>query len=265
MIIYVATNQANGKKYIGQTAQSLTQRKNHHIRSALLKRYGTHFHRALVKYGADSFEWKIIEECADRNKLNEREKYYISKFGTFTNGYNMSEGGLGHSNMGGKRHPMYGKHHSQETKQKLHDFNIGKKLSEETKRKIGEASKGRKLSDASRKKISMAHKGKKLSEEVKHKLSVANSGKNHPLYGKKLPKEWREKAAKAQSYEWIIVFPKGEKKIICGLNGFCRLHGLAATSMRRVAKGALEDHRGFKCRRLYKETYEFIHVSHLGK
>lgn len=260
MLIYVATNLINNKKYIGQTSQTLNGRKNHHIRSALLKRYDTHFHRALVKYGNENFLWEVLEECDDRYSLNKLEIYYIDKFNTYKNGYNMSLGGLGHSNMGGKSHPMFGKHHSDETKKKLRDFNLGKKLSQETKNKIGESSKGRVMPAITRRKISEANKGKPLSEDTKKKISESCSGEKHHLFGKKLPDSWRKNAAMAQSYEWLVTLPDGRRKTIIGLNGFCRDNNLCATSMIRAADGKCKEHRGFVCGRLYKEIIEVISI-----
>lgn len=47
----------------------------------------------------------------------------------------------------GKNHPMFGKHHTEETKKKMRKTKIGKVLSEETKRKIGKANKGKLAKD----------------------------------------------------------------------------------------------------------------------
>lgn len=88
---------------------------------------------------------------------------------------------------------MYGKKHSEETKEKIRIAiknkgprseevkrkmsiaNKGKTLSEETKKKISEAGKGRKCpkSDDHRRKLSEANKGKKISNETKQKISTA--------------------------------------------------------------------------------------------
>lgn len=59
----------------------------------------------------------------------------------------------------GENNPMYGKHHTDETKRKISEAN--KNMSEETRRKIGEASKGRVHSEESKKKISEAVSGDK--------------------------------------------------------------------------------------------------------
>ena len=39
-----------------------------------------------------NFTFELLEEC-DRDKLPERERYYIATFSTKTNGYNKTDGG----------------------------------------------------------------------------------------------------------------------------------------------------------------------------
>ncbi|MCK5375395.1 MAG: hypothetical protein KAJ40_08920, partial [Alphaproteobacteria bacterium] len=82
--------------------------------------------------------------------------------------------------------PMQGKHHSEETKEKIRQGNLGKTVSAETRANIGAASKGRIPSDETRAKISVAQigdknhmYGKKASQETKRKQSEAKSGKNN--------------------------------------------------------------------------------------
>lgn len=89
-IIYKITNKVNGKSYIGQTRYSLEFRWRQHIH----KKDNTYFHNALRKYGINNFSIEIIEEC-EISKLNEREIFYIAKFNTFKDGYNLTIGGDG--------------------------------------------------------------------------------------------------------------------------------------------------------------------------
>lgn len=87
--IYMYTNKINGKKYIGQTTCSLKRRHAQHV-----CQNETYFDRALNKYGAENFELEVIEDnIFDENELNDKEIYYINKFDTFNNGYNMTRGG----------------------------------------------------------------------------------------------------------------------------------------------------------------------------
>lgn len=105
MIIYKATNIINGKSYIGQSIQTIEQRKTNHIRCAL-NNASQEFPTVLRKYGIDSFKWEILCECESIDELNKKEIFYIKKYDTKNKGYNMVNGGV--SNIGSSN-PMYGK------------------------------------------------------------------------------------------------------------------------------------------------------------
>ncbi len=88
--IYKVTNIINNKFYIGKTIQRFWKRKSQHKSSALGNKLQTHFHRAIRKYGFESFKWEILfeGECSS-NKLNDLEIFYIGYYDTFKNGYNI--------------------------------------------------------------------------------------------------------------------------------------------------------------------------------
>ena len=52
-------------------------------------------HKAIKKYGKEKFYVELLEDC-DQSIMSEREQYYISLYDTITNGYNLSEGGVGY-------------------------------------------------------------------------------------------------------------------------------------------------------------------------
>ena len=90
-----------------------------------------------------------------------------------------------------EKHPMFGKHHSEETKKKLRDINKGKHLSDQTKQKISESISGEKHhffgkhhTEETKKKISSTKKGKQLSDETRRKMSESRKGKPSPNKGK---------------------------------------------------------------------------------
>ncbi len=94
--IYKATNKINGKSYVGQTVKDLRRRILDHVSNAnngsLL-----YFHCALKKYEPKNFVWEILCYCKNLEDANKFERYYINKFDTFKNGYNLTTGG--HSNI----------------------------------------------------------------------------------------------------------------------------------------------------------------------
>lgn len=89
-IIYKITNKVNNKSYIGQTRYSLEFRWRQHQH----KKDNTYFHNAIKKYGVNNFELSVLEEC-DVEQLNSREIFYIAKYNTFQEGYNLTIGGEG--------------------------------------------------------------------------------------------------------------------------------------------------------------------------
>lgn len=90
--IYKVTNKVNGKSYIGQTRNTVEFRWRQHYKAKDNK----YFHRAIAKYGKDNFTVETLEEC-DVEKLNDREIFYIAKYNTFSNGYNLTKGGSAYS------------------------------------------------------------------------------------------------------------------------------------------------------------------------
>ena len=91
-IIYKATCRTSKKSYVGQTVQSLNLRKLGHKTQAFtekLKENKGAFHRAIVKYGWDDFEWETLFQVND-SMLNDYEARAIAFFGTICpNGYNI--------------------------------------------------------------------------------------------------------------------------------------------------------------------------------
>lgn len=206
--IYLIINLINGKKYVGQTIQTLNNRIKQH-RNCKKKRG---IDAAIQKYGWENFTVDTIEICP-RDLLNEREVFWITFHNCkYPDGYNLTAGGSGskgfspsketrakiskslkgrptsrkgkplseehkaklsanHADFKGVNHPFYGKHHSPETCAKLSEFNKGKPS----------PNKGKKMSNESKMKISIANKGrtspnkgKKMSEEQKLKLSISH-------------------------------------------------------------------------------------------
>ena len=181
--IYCITCLVNGKMYIGQTVQSLDNRRRRHILST--QRGSDHkFHRAIRKYGEENF---IIEEVLTvsaptkeilKKKLDYVEIRLIKKLGTHKCGYNSTDGGEG---------------------------TLGMKLSEQAIRKMAESKKRENLTPEKRKRLSESKMGernpfylKTHTKEVRERISAAKRGENHHFFGKKMSEEYRRKLSEAQ-------------------------------------------------------------------
>ncbi len=93
-IIYYFKNKVNNKYYIGQTVRPTKRYQEHLTGNKQL------LDKAITKYGADSFEYGILEEVKETSKrklhkkLNSLEKHYIKLYNSKTpNGYNVLDGG----------------------------------------------------------------------------------------------------------------------------------------------------------------------------
>lgn len=91
--IYKITNIKNGKSYIGQTIQDVKERFYQHCANKCSKEVSNMvIHKAIKKYGKDNFTLEVIEEI-DSYNLNDRERYWISFYNSYYDGYNSTLGG----------------------------------------------------------------------------------------------------------------------------------------------------------------------------
>ena len=127
--VYLHLNKTNGKKYYGITSEVRPE-----IRWQKGYSHNKHFSSAIKKYGWDNFEHIIIADKLTKIEAETMEQQLIARDQTNNSqyGYNLtSGGGLGvfrHSEESkklmsehskGELNPMYGKHHSKETKDKI--------------------------------------------------------------------------------------------------------------------------------------------------
>lgn len=92
--IYKITNKVNNNSYIGQSVNIEKRWERHKIsyKNEFDHNYNNHLYRAMRKYGLENFTFEIIEIC-NQEELNNKERYYIEKYDTFFNGYNLTLGG----------------------------------------------------------------------------------------------------------------------------------------------------------------------------
>ena len=203
--IYLTTNLINNKKYIGKHYGELN---DDYLGSGKILQW------AIQKYGKNNFTREILHISKNKEENNEWEKIFIEKYNAQKdkNFYNIAPGGDGgdlfhilpldkqkeiRDNQSirsqGKNNPMYGKHHSEETKQKISKIDksytqtkeyrdnmsrlqsgeknpmYGRHHSEKTKQKISEKNKGKMLGskNGNAKSIS-AYADKNMTQLIKH-------------------------------------------------------------------------------------------------
>lgn len=169
-VVYAHINKTSGKIYIGQTNNIKRRWRDNGIEYYT---YGksdkdqSPFWKAIQSYGWDNFNHIILKENLTLEEANYWEEYYMNFYHSkyYENGYNVRDAGSngklseqtkeklskiakekglwkGDKNprhldpLYGERNPMYGKHHTEETKEKISNANKGRQLSEEQKQKI---------------------------------------------------------------------------------------------------------------------------------
>ena len=201
--IYMIRNTSTGKCYIGQS-DNVKRRVDAHERALRHnKHYNKYLQRSWNMHGADHFEFLLIEECSV-DSLDEREVFYIDRYGAYTDGYNLNFGGGSnrgyvhseeskqkirdsHWNCSGENNPMYG--HSVKEFMTDEEIDIWKKNISRALSGSNNPIYGKKHSDETKRKIGESHKG----------LFV---GEKSPMYGKRMTREQveRMKASHAPFY-----------------------------------------------------------------
>lgn len=185
VVIYIATNSVNEKRYIGVTRQKMAARARGHFNKAKAgSRY--RFHAAIRKYGRGEFTFSVLETLSDYKEALKREMFYISSIGPE---YNVTAGGEG----------VHGLLMSEDTRRKIAEANqgntiwLGRKHREDSVEKMrishlgNTNAKGKRSPEAiermraaQRKNPTRYWLGKSRSQATKDKISASNKGKPNP-------------------------------------------------------------------------------------
>lgn len=152
--IYSITNKINGKRYVGSAINIKIRWTNHRTELKNNKSHCPHLQNAWNKYGAEIFNFEILEYVVDVGELLKIEQYYLDWLETYNRefGYNTC---------------------------KIAGNTLGRKCSEETKKKIGDANRGKIQSVEARQKNSDSNKGKIISQNTRKRMSISNSGEKN--------------------------------------------------------------------------------------
>lgn len=162
--VYAHINKTNGKIYVGQTCKKPRERWSNGIGY----KYNSHFWASIQKYGWDGFEHEIIASNLTKEEADNFERLLIEKLNTINPdfGYNMTLGGEGCA---------------------------GCFPSDETRNKISKKARARFKNQEARDKQRENTKRQWENPEIRDKMIESLSGENHPLYGKHLSDETKQK------------------------------------------------------------------------
>jgi group I intron endonuclease len=170
--IYAIVNNVTRDMYVG-SAVAVNRRWNAHGRDLVKQcHYNTRLQRAYDKYGANAFDWEIIQFVDNKTELIAREQFWMDFFKPVYNGRPVANSPLGTK-------------HSAETRAKMSAAAKKKVFTEAHRQNISKAKKGIcTTSDNQKKRLSELNKGKVLSAETKAKISATSTGRYHTTEAK---------------------------------------------------------------------------------
>lgn len=195
--IYKITCKPTGRFYIG-SSNDIETRWYHHKRDLKNNNhYNRLLSRACKKYGFNSFEWEVIEECPSETLL-EREQYYIDILQPFNRkGFNLAKD---------VKATMKGVKHTAQNRAKMSRIQKARnyKHTEEHKQYLSQLFKGRVISAETLAKRSLAMKGIPKSEAHKEKIRQFQLSISKQK-GERMKKLWDERRKYKQLYLYCIV------------------------------------------------------------
>ena len=232
-IVYLATNKANGKQYVGLTRRSLNSRWRQHVNVAN-QGAKTYFHHAIVKHGVDGFDVQPMVSALSLDYLADLERQLIADFKPE---YNQTNGG----------EVTMGRKYDDATKEQIRLKNTGKKRSPEIRKMLSDMVKQRyidrpELKEAATKQILAVRAN---IDEEKRKKAVSEAAKKQPWTAESRAKLSASCMGRRYNQEIIEkIASKNRKPIQCS-NGkvfTCRAEaaketGISERSIWRVCNG----------------------------
>ena len=193
-IIYMIQNKINGKIYFGQTKHTFEKRYNYDDTRIVEDVSNEHLRNSINKYGINNFYInRKFDVAYSKEELDELEDLYICMYETMNpdKGCNKRRGGHGgrfneefkikmSEVTSGHKNPMYGKHHTDESKRLISEHRKGKCAGENS--------------------IWYGKKKPKSQVEKMRKTRLDQGiakGEKNPMYGKTHSQEAKEKMSKS--------------------------------------------------------------------
>ena len=180
--IYAIIHTETQRRYVGSSVNIVKRWAAHRSQLKALKHPNRKLQNAWDKYGAEAFQFKVIQQVENLNELLICEQFFIDNSNSFYNIRLKAESNLGikYSEEACVKISVAkkGRVHTDETKAKIsaakkgNTNRLGQKPNAETKAKMSVAKKGRIFSDETKAKMSAALKGRVLSDETKAKIAA---------------------------------------------------------------------------------------------
>ena len=210
--VYIITNTVNGKIYIGYTSKTLEERLKRHFSSRNAS--DIKFRRAIKKHGKENFQIALLEECDSKSDALLREIANISKFDSYTLGYN--------STRGGETQPSKGKSNWNE--------NSAAKFSE-SRKKWFESEEGLKFRKTQSEKLKLLRPHTYVSDQgrldasIKYRQWLATSAGKTQLKNSAINMRRVQKLRHCGIFE--LVDPTGQTHTTSDIMDFCKEHHLS--------------------------------------
>lgn len=186
--VYKHVLKEDGRVYIGQTNNIKTRWKPSAYKNCVK------FYNAIQYYGWDSFTHEIIENNLTLEEANKLETYYIQKYNSIENGFNLNSGGEN-------------KLASQETKDKMSQTRKNVPKAEEHKQAIKKALTGYKQTEEHKKNNRLAQHRKPVqcieTQEIYESLSDAE--RKTGILGETISRQIRGKQKSTKGLHWRFV------------------------------------------------------------
>lgn len=177
--VYSITHAETERQYIGVTSRCVETRWNEHRFEARRQRHGTHFYRALRKYGPEAFDFKVEATLPTFDEAKIAERILIAMLNP---AFNITAGGDG---MLGYRHTAESRARMSAARKGKQPTTLGLKASPETRAKMSASATGKPKSAEWRAKIAAGNlrawsEGKRsrtASPETRAKMSAAHKAR----------------------------------------------------------------------------------------
>lgn len=238
--IYRITSTKDGQttSYIGSTTRSFQERWWEHKSNLNLGRHpNPHLQHAWNKYGEEAFRFIIVETISNPNLIIIREQFWLDMWHEYRKVYNTEPSSM---------NPFLGRHHTEETKERL-SYKATKRLANPENHPFY----GEEFSKEHICNLRFSHLGHKLTEEQKQKISIALSGRKKPPFSEEhcrnISKANIGNENAATHYPALVHRDTGEI-VPAGRNmaRLCRKKGLTRASMSRVINRKQGHHKGWR-------------------